>query len=1068
MANRKTNKPKIVKRFPFGAIAVIALIYLLIASLNMPLSGVPREISYSEFYNILKDSPGKIKSVTKIESMLHGEFEDSSKFFLHIPDNDTELLNLLRQNVLPPKQRFEVKPPRTLLANLLYSLGPVVLLIFFWWMMAARGEQLGNRIMSFGKMRPKMHSEKEDEKATFRDVAGVDEAKEELQEVIEFLKDPLKFQKLGGKIPKGVLLVGPPGTGKTLLARAVAGEAGVPFYSISGSDFVEMFVGVGASVSADTPILIKTDLKTQLMSISEFVDAYYKNNEEGFVIPIDGIKTLGFEELNSKFKGSNKKFFGYSSWKNISGVYRHWVEKIYEVHYLGGVIRATGDHSIFVRTRDGIKVKPVSELRRGEVLVNLPFKNRGVYSPESGTPHQIRAHRFSEEFFMELDIWNDDQELKDDYAFALGNQGLMSQNAIATTIGVSQATVGNWQRGVHLPQLLSRKSLKLELPQKVQVTKELMKLFGYYTAEGRVNHYVEFIFGAHEEEIQKDCIKLMREIFGLEPALEATADNTLRIKYYSAPLGRFFEAYCSTGSKNKYVPSFMWDSPRDYFLSYLEGYSKGDGYITKEGKVSITSVSYRLITELTWLCSMHGIKTGVRKLVLKGGRVIKNKPLPDGVAWNLIIGKTANPFREEVLFPNQLKKPYVKEIKEVPYNSYVYDLCGCENEAFFGGEQPILLHNSRVRDLFEQGRRAAKTSGKGGAIIFIDEIDAVGRLRFSGIGGGHDEREQTLNALLVEMDGFDTAKGLILIAATNRPDTLDPALLRPGRFDRTIIVNLPDIKGREEILEVHTRKIKLSPSVDLKSIASQTPGFSGADIANLCNEAALLAARHSKEAVEMVEFEKSVERVLMGPEKKSHIMSKKEKEITAFHESGHSLLSLLLPEVNPLKKVSIIPRGLAGGYTFTPPLEDRHYWTKKELMAEIALMLGGRASEELNLNEVTTGAQNDLEMATHMARRMVMQFGMSDRLGHVTLGRREGLIFLGRDIMEEKNYSEETARLIDEEVKRIVDEAYARAKVILQENLEKLKALSNFLLEKEVMDGEEVKRLVGIQKADTK
>ena len=372
---------------------------------------------------------------------------------------------------------------------------------------------------------------------------------------------------------------------------------------------------------------------------------------------------------------------------------------------------------------------------------------------------------------------------------------------------------------------------------------------------------------------------------------------------------------------------------------------------------------------------------------------------------------------------------------------------------------------SRVRDLYEQGRRAAKSSGKG-AIIFIDEIDAVGRLRFAGIGGGHDEREQTLNALLVEMDGFDTQQGLILIAATNRPDTLDPALLRPGRFDRTIIVNLPDIKGREEILKVHTRKLKLGPSVDLRSIASQTPGFSGADIANLCNEAALLAARKNKEAIETVDFEKSVERVLMGPEKKSHIMSKKEKEITAIHESGHTLLSLLLPEVNPLKKVSIIPRGLAGGYTFTPPLEDRHYWTKRQLIAEIALLLGGRVSEEINLNEVTTGAQNDLEMATHMARRMVTQFGMSDKLGNVTLGRREGLIFLGRDIMEEKNYSEETACLIDEEVKRIVDEAYAKAKSLLQKNIDKLKILTATLLEKEVLDAEEVKRLLGIEKQD--
>ena len=615
MANNapKSKKNNGFRKIPLGWILAFIVFLLFINSLNLtPISGLAKEISYSEFYRTLKNNPQNIKSLVKFENELQGEFKDNTKFKLTIPENDPDLLKMMRENV----DNFDVKPLKTFWAALFLNLGPIVLLILFWWFMAARGEQLGNRVMGFGKVKPKIQSERE--KATFNDVAGVDEAKEELKEVIEFLKDPKKFQKLGGKIPKGVLLIGPPGCGKTLIARAVAGEAEVPFFSISGSDFVEMFVGVGAS---------------------------------------------------------------------------------------------------------------------------------------------------------------------------------------------------------------------------------------------------------------------------------------------------------------------------------------------------------------------------------------------------------------------------------------------------------------RVRDLFEQGRRASKISQKG-AIIFIDEIDAVGRLRFSGIGGGNDEREQTLNALLVEMDGFDTAQGIILIAATNRPDTLDPALLRPGRFDRTIIVNLPDIRGREEILKVHTRKIKLAPNVDLKSVASQTPGFSGADLANLCNEAALLAARHDKEFVEEIDFDKSVERALMGPEKKSHIMSKKEKEITALHESGHALLSLLLPEVNPLKKVSIIPRGLAGGYTFTPPLEDRHYWTRTELIAEVTLMLGGRASEELNLSEVTTGAQNDLEMATGMARRMVTQFGMSKILGHITLGKREGLVFLGRDIVEQRNYSEDTARIIDEEVKKIIEESYAKAKEILRQNNDKLKMLSNALLEKEVLDGEAVKQLTGIVKSD--
>ncbi len=609
----KSNKINLFKRSPFGWLLLIFLFIMLVNTINnIPITGIPKEITYSQFFRTIRDNPESIKQATKTETILQGEFSDNSKFFVNLPENDPEMLTLMRQNL----KNFEVKPARTFWVSLLFNLGPILLLIFFWWMMAARGEQLGSRIMSFGKVKSKIQSE--NEKATFNDVAGVDEAKEELKEVIEFLKDPKKFQRLGGKIPKGVLLIGPPGCGKTLIARAVAGEAGVPFFSISGSNFVEMFVGVGAS---------------------------------------------------------------------------------------------------------------------------------------------------------------------------------------------------------------------------------------------------------------------------------------------------------------------------------------------------------------------------------------------------------------------------------------------------------------RVRDLFEQGRKAGKIEGKG-AIIFIDEIDAVGRLRFSGIGGGNDEREQTLNQLLVEMDGFDAQQGLILIAATNRPDTLDPALMRPGRFDRTIIVNLPDIKGREEILKVHTRKIKLAATVDLKSVASQTPGFSGADLANLCNEAALMAARNNKEAVEEIDLDKSVERVLMGPEKKSHIMSKKEKEITALHESGHALLSLLLPEVNPLKKVSIIPRGLAGGYTFTPPLEDRHYWTKKELLAEITMMLGGRASEDINLNEVTTGAQNDLEVATSMARRMVTQFGMSEKLGNMTLGKREGLVFLGRDIMEERNYSEQTARIIDEEVKKITDDAYDKALNLLRNSQDKLKLLSDALLEKEVLSGEDVKRILGIQKSD--
>ena len=371
---------------------------------------------------------------------------------------------------------------------------------------------------------------------------------------------------------------------------------------------------------------------------------------------------------------------------------------------------------------------------------------------------------------------------------------------------------------------------------------------------------------------------------------------------------------------------------------------------------------------------------------------------------------------------------------------------------------------SRVRDLFEQAKKSVKSSGRG-CIIFIDEIDAVGRQRFAGIGGGHDEREQTLNALLVEMDGFNTQEAVILVAATNRPDVLDPALLRPGRFDRQIVIDRPDLNGREEILKVHTKNIKVLDSVDLKAIARQTPGFSGADLANLANEAALLAARYNKEGVGMVELQSSIERVMAGPERKSRIISDKEKKIVAYHESGHTLLALLVPGADPLHKVSIIPRGTAAlGYTMQVPIEDRYLTSRQELLGRLVVLMGGRASEELNFGEITTGAHNDLEVATDIARRMVCEFGMSEKMGNLTFGRRDHQIFLGRDLGEEKNYSDDTARMIDGEIKRIIDEAYEKAKKVLAANMDKLKLLATSLLEREVLDAEEVKAIVGIEK----
>jgi cell division protease FtsH len=360
---------------------------------------------------------------------------------------------------------------------------------------------------------------------------------------------------------------------------------------------------------------------------------------------------------------------------------------------------------------------------------------------------------------------------------------------------------------------------------------------------------------------------------------------------------------------------------------------------------------------------------------------------------------------------------------------------------------------SRVRDLFEQGKKNAP------CIIFIDEIDAVGRHRGAGLGGGHDEREQTLNALLVEMDGFESNEGVILIAATNRPDVLDPALLRPGRFDRRVVVPRPDVRGREEILRVHTRKVPLSEDVDLSVIARGTPGFSGADVANLVNEAALWAARMNRKFVAMVDFEMSKDKVLMGAERRSMILSDDEKKNTAYHEAGHALVAAKTPGADPLHKVTIIPRGMALGVTMQLPIDDKHTYTKEFLESQLAVLMGGRAAEEIFLNHITTGAGNDIERATEIARQMVCEWGMSS-LGPLTFGRKEEAIFLGREIAQHRDYSEDTAIKIDVEVRGIVNMGYSRARQILETNSEALERVARALLDREVLDAVELKMLM--------
>jgi cell division protease FtsH len=366
---------------------------------------------------------------------------------------------------------------------------------------------------------------------------------------------------------------------------------------------------------------------------------------------------------------------------------------------------------------------------------------------------------------------------------------------------------------------------------------------------------------------------------------------------------------------------------------------------------------------------------------------------------------------------------------------------------------------SRVRDLFEQGKKNAP------CIIFIDEIDAVGRHRGAGLGGGHDEREQTLNQLLVEMDGFESNEGVILVAATNRPDVLDPALLRPGRFDRRVVVGRPDVKGREQILKVHTKKVPLSDDVDLTVVARGTPGFAGADLANLVNEAALIAARQNRKVVTQYDFELAKDKVIMGVERKSLILSEEEKKNTAYHEAGHALVAVMTPHADPLHKVTIIPRGMALGLTMQLPIDDKHSYHKEYLEAQLAILMGGRIAEEIFMHHITTGAGNDIERATDMARKMVCEWGMSE-LGPLSFGKREEQIFLGREIAQHRDYSETTAIRIDEQVKKFVSQGYDRARKVIEEHSDAMHRIAVALLEREILDGAEVKQLIAGEQLD--
>ena len=993
---------------------------------------------------------GKIKKITVSGNELQIVYLDDSKARSRKETEAALSQSLINYGVDKEKlTKVEIETKETggtwtWLGPVLFAVLPLLLFVFFFWFIFRQAKTGAMQAFDFTKARAKLFGAEGQpkEKITFKDVAGLKEAKQELIEVVDFLKNPKKYLQMGARIPRGVMLVGAPGTGKTMLAKAVANEGGVPFFSISGSEFIELFVGVGSSITGDIKVLIRTENSTKLLPIGEFVDQFYKENEGGLK-NINGIQTLGVD-----FARGNK-FFKASNWKKVKAVYRHKVDKIYEIEFIGGKIKVTGDHSVFVRNWNHIIPKKVSELKVGDILVALPYSARGGYNPKfplgNRTPHYAKTHRFPEKLpFEEITIWSLEDENNN---FGLQNSTLIP-GSIAKILGLSNNT---HHLGVSTlaPQMLKN------LVYKIKITPALMKLIGYYTAEGWYHaHALKFGFGMHEKKLHEDCMNLMREIFNLEPHFYETKNNALQIEYYSMPIARWFAKQCGQGAPYKHVPEFIWDLPREYFVSYLDGLVKGDGYINTRKMIEFSSSSKRLISELRWLLNMHGIPCSVTEYHQEGGRVIKNskKPLPDSTWWRITVATRINPLSENPS-PLFFKRPIIKKIEVKPYKNYVYDLCGCENEAFFGGEKPILLHNSRVRSLFEQARKTGK------AIVFIDEIDSIGKIRGVGVTGGHEEREQTLNQLLAEMDGIGREEGILVFAATNRPEYLDPALLRPGRFDRRIVLDLPDINDRGEILKIHCRGKPLALNVNLREVAERTPGFSGADLANVVNEAAILAARREKIQVYQEELLESIEKVLLGPERKSHILSKKEKEIAAYHESGHALVSSQMPEAEPIRKISIVARGLAAGYTLKMPAEERKIKTKSEFLAEMATLLGGYCAERLKFREITTGAANDLERASQLARKLVKEYGMSS-LGPISFGEREELAFLGREFETGRNYSEEVAAKIDKEVEKFVKNAENQAKRILTKRKGLLEKIAKTLIEKETIEREEFENLI--------
>ena len=980
------------------------------------------EVSYTRF--ISEVDKGNIGNLQIVEKGVTGELKNES--VTRISGHDVPF-KMFRTNIvgsgedLPdrvwrtnPGIEVEVRAPGFNWVNILFSWLPLLLLLVFWLLMLRQVQSGGSAALKFGKTKARVMLETQT-KVTFKDVAGADEAKSELQEIIEFLKEPQKFQRLGGRIPKGALLLGPPGSGKTLLAKAVAGEAGVPFFSMSGSDFVEMFVGVGASVTPDTPVLIRENGRTRLQPIGEFVDRHYEGDAEGFVVPVRGVETLGFAEKSSKFTGSSKKFFGGSTWSGVQGVYRHRTTEICEIEYLGGVIRTTPDHSVFVRSRNGVKAVAASDLMAGDVLVapGLDEVRELIGSEElvhAGSAVEEAGHFPSNALPQEGSTLLDPSTAA--WACGHGDQVPVVRRVTRKPYdGYVYDLCGCDQEaffGGDKPVLLHNSRVR-DLFEQGKRNAPCLTGDAVVTLSGGRQVTIREMF---EKRMVDVHVPAMTEDFRLEDA------RVIGITCKPAP--DLFEITTSTSSV-KATGNHLFPVLRDDGMKWISA-----SELTSDDYVAMPRAQSETDLAPTVRRTTRSLSEGFVELKRS------STAMTIGEDESLIdLGQSA------ILWTR------IESIRSLPAHEPVYDLCLERHHCFIANN--LIVHN---------------------CIIFVDEIDAVGRHRGAGLGGGHDEREQTLNQLLVEMDGFDSNEGVIIIAATNRPDVLDPALLRPGRFDRQIVVDWPDVRGREGILKVHTRKVPLADDVDLAVIARGTPGLAGADLANMVNEAALLAARRNHKKVSMRDVEDAKDKVTLGMERKSLVMTQEERRSTAYHEAGHALVAWLMPGSDPVDKVTIIPRGRALGLTSYVPAEERHSRSKEDLIRLLAMMMGGRSAEHLIFNHYTTGAANDIERATSLARRMVCELGMSENLGPLTFGKKEEMVFLGKEISSHKDYSEQTAVQIDQEVRTLVEGAYKQAVGLLSENLDKLHLLANTLLEREVVDGDEMNRVLRGEKLE--